>query len=339
MTETVYFPNLGLEFEIERVAVSIGGFNIYWYGVLIGAGMFLALLYVFRRTKEFGLNADRVADIILFGGVSAVICARLYYVIFSWDSYKGDFLRMINTREGGLAIYGGIIGAFIGGYIFSKIRRVKFLPLMDLISGGFFIGQAVGRWGNFINVEAFGSNTNSIFAMTSESIKYYLAVNRDKLADIGTIVDPEMPVHPTFLYESLLCAVGFVVICLYTKHRKFDGELTLMYLGIYGIGRFFIEGLRTDSLLIGTYRVSRLLGLLCFIAAAALIIYVRYKIKKEDSPKYMPLYVTTAEATLAMSGELYKPKSQDEDIEDAGGPEDTEDAGNLEEDAGEDKIE
>lgn len=245
----VEFPRLGISLELSNVAFSIFGFDIYWYGVLIGLGMGLAVLYAFKNAGRFGIDVDRMIDVIFVGFVSAIVCGRLYYVLFVDTSYR-TFIDLINLRNGGIAIYGGIIGAFLGAFVACKWRKVPVLPMFDLTSMGFLIGQCLGRWGNFFNQEAFGSNTTGLFGMISPATTQYLLYHEDWLASQGMYVDPFMPVHPTFLYESVWCALGFLILWRYSYHRKFNGEIALFYAMWYGAGRFFIEGVRTDALLL-----------------------------------------------------------------------------------------
>lgn len=310
MSEILSFPGLGLEFELDGVAFTVGGLPIYWYGVTIAAAFLLGALYVMRRVRAFGLDADRMMDVILGGVVLGIVCARLYYVAFSWDTYKDNPMLILNIRTGGIAIYGAIIGAVIATVLMCRWRRVKLLPTLDLGLGGVLLGQAVGRWGNFFNMEAFGSNTTLPWGMTSPTIVRYLEQNQRSLEAIGVAVDPQMPVHPTFFYESLWCLLGFLFIAWYTGRRRYDGELTLIYLGWYGLGRFFIEGLRTDSLLIGTIRVSQLLALLCVVASVIAMAAIRSRIRREGDPDYLPLYVNTDEGKAVLAGEFYKKKER-----------------------------
>ena len=229
MTETLSFPGLGLDLELNRVAFTIGGVEFYWYGIIIAVGFALAIIYAMRKVKVFGLDADRVTDVVIGGAIGGLIGARLYYVAFSWDQYKDNLLSIFDTRSGGMAIYGGIIGAFLVGALMCKIRKVKLLPMFDLTVGGLFIGQAIGRWGNFVNIEAFGGNTTLPWGMTSSSITSYLSSQKAELTAIGMNIDPSLPVHPTFLYESIWCVIGFFVLQAIIKRRRFDGECMLFY--------------------------------------------------------------------------------------------------------------
>lgn len=272
MVYHVQFPGLGLEFTIDRVALSIGGFNIYWYGVIIAAGMLLALLYAFRNSVDFGIDSDRLVDVVAIGTVMAIVCARIYYVAMAPFEYDSIW-EMIDIRLGGIAIYGAVIGAFVFGGLAAKWRKVPLLPLFDLASLGFLIGQGIGRWGNFVNQEAFGTNTTLPWGMYSEGTEAYLRSVQVTLPE-GVTVDPTMPVHPTFLYESLWCLVGFVVLAMYVKHRRFHGQIFLLYAIWYGLGRFWIEGLRTDSLLIGNtaLRASQLVAFISVVVALLLLV-------------------------------------------------------------------
>lgn len=279
---TISFPALNIEFPVYSTAFTLFGVEIKWYGIMIGIGLLLAIVYCFRKMKAVGLESDRATDAVFFGFVGAIIGARLYYVVMSWDSYKDDLSKIFSVRDGGLAIYGGLIGALLVGLIAAKIRKVKILPLLDLTGMGFLIGQAVGRWGNFFNHECFGSNTSLPWGMTSPRIQASLQNNAYKiLSETGVNVDPSLPVHPCFLYESLWCLAGFLLLHFYFKHRKFDGELFFIYVGWYGLGRFFIEGLRTDSLMVGHLRISQLVAALSVIAAVVIIIAMRLKIRSD----------------------------------------------------------
>ena len=263
----ISFPGLGIEINPIR-SIDIFGLSIHLYGIVIALGLMLAVIYACRRSKQFGLKAEDLTDGVLFIVPFAVLCARLYYCIFEWDSYKGDFLRIFRIWEGGLAIYGGVIGAAIGILVFAMVKKIRVGAVLDITSLGFLIGQSIGRWGNFFNREAFGAETNSILRMGllnkyTNQITYY---------------------HPTFLYESLWNAAGFVLLHHLSKKRKYDGQVALLYVAWYGLGRTFIEGLRMDSLYWGPFRVSQLLAALsCFAAVAALMFF--HYFKQPDSSK------------------------------------------------------
>ncbi len=307
MEQTVAFPGLGLEFNINRVAFQIGNIPVYWYGILIALGFILAIIYVNKRAKEFGIDPDRMLDVIMGGAVGGIVGARAYYVLLKWDYYGQNLDQIFNTRSGGMAIYGGIIGGLLVGLLMCKIRKVKALPMVDLAAGGFLIGQAVGRWGNFVNIEAFGGNTSLPWGMASETITSYLTQHEQELEALGMNIDPNMPVHPTFLYESIWCLLGFLFIAWYTKRRKFDGELILIYMMWYGAGRAVIEGLRTDSLMIPntSLRASQILAIAMVVVAAVIWAVKTAKVKKSGGRQ---LYVDTEEGQLVIKGEFYKKK-------------------------------
>jgi phosphatidylglycerol:prolipoprotein diacylglycerol transferase len=331
MPQSVSFPALGLEFSLNRVAFTIGGFHIYWYGIIMAVAFLVGALYVFRRVRLFGLDSDRVFDVVFVAIVVGIVGARLYYVAFTWGGYDG-VVDIFSTRSGGLAIYGGLMGAALAIIAMCKIRRVKLLPMLDLAVGGIILGQAIGRWANFINIEAFGSNTNLPWGMQSSVITWYLSNYRERLAAIGVSVDPNQPVHPTFLYESLWCALGFALIFWLAKRRRFDGQLSLVYLVWYGVGRFFIEGLRTDSLLMGNVRISQIVALLCVLAAGITLLVIASKIRRENDPEYLKLYVDTEEGQAVLAGEFYKSdkdileEMQDEADEEVSNPEEDEES-------------
>lgn len=288
----VTFPGLGLSFDLNRVAFSIGGFDVYWYGVLLGAALAIGIIYASWRSKQFGIDSDRMMDVIIIGAVTAVIGGRLYYVLCDLDNYK-TFADIIDLRSGGIAMYGVLIGAFVGAFIGCKIRKVKVLPMFDIAALGFIMSQPAGRIANFINQEAFGYNTTLPWGMYSSSTSSYLTQHAAELAEKGMIVDPSLPVHPTFLYEAIWTLIGTVILNLYVKKRKFDGEIFLMYLIWYGTGRSIIESLRTDSLYVGSFRTSQLVGVITVLIAATLLIIVRAKQRK--NPDYRPVYAGTAE--------------------------------------------
>ena len=276
MTYHVQFPGLGLEFTLDRVAFTVFGMPIYWYGILIATGLALAIVFAFSHARRFGIDSDRMVDVILIGTVCAVIGGRAFYVATAPFEYA-SFAEMLDIRLGGVGIYGAIIAAFVSGWLLCKWRKVPVLPMFDLASMGFLIGQCIGRWGNFVNQEAFGTNTTLPWGMISENTTAYLSSVQATLAAQGITVDPNLPVHPTFLYESLWCLVGFLLLAAYEKHRRFHGEVMLMYVMWYGLGRFFIEGLRTDSLMVGPFRISQVVAAASTLAALALWLVLRKK--------------------------------------------------------------
>ncbi len=302
MYGTISFPGLGLSFNPSRVAFSIGSKPIYWYGIIIAAGFLLAVYYAMRRADQFGLTQDNIIDMLICAVPLAIIGARAYYCLFSWNLYKDDPIRVLYIWEGGLAIYGGVIGAVIGLFLYTKVKKVKTSALLDIGGLGLLIGQAIGRWGNFMNREAFGAQTDSFLRMGLTD------------ASGATIY-----VHPTFLYESVWNAIGLLILHFYSKRRKFDGQIFLMYLGWYGLGRMFIEGLRTDSLYVGAsnLRVSQLLAGVCFLAVVIFLVYD--KIFREHDPK--DLYVNqvaqrkAAEAAAAAEDAVSETEEEAETVE------------------------
>ncbi len=259
---TIAFPGLGLgPFQISE-GFTFFGLSIHFYGILIALGIILAYLFAKKKAEKRGISDDTLIDIVIWGLPSAVLCARIYYVIFSWGDYRDNLWGIFKIWEGGIAIYGAIIGACLSTFIYCRHKKIPFSKVFDIGAFGLLIGQIIGRWGNFINAEAFGGLTNS-------------ALLRMELVDWG------ITVHPTFLYESMWNLLVFICLNLYEKHQKFDREIFLLYATGYGLGRFFIEGLRTDSLYLGPIRVSQWVGALCFILGLLLIVYFRKKAKVE----------------------------------------------------------
>ena len=266
MINIISFPNLGWEFSINRVAFTVFGTPVYFYGLLIGLGLLLAVAYGLYETKRVGIEHDDLFNMLLISLPVSIICARLYYVAFQWDYYKNNLSEVINIRGGGIAIYGAVIGAALVVYTYCRIKKLSIAKCLDVLSIGLLIGQMVGRWGNFVNGEAFGSQTDLPWAMT--------------IVQEGSLI-AEM-VHPTFLYESLWNALGIILLWLYRKHKKFEGELICGYMIWYGIGRMMIEGLRTDSLMLGSFRVSQLLSVGLVITGIIIVILKRKSLKTLD---------------------------------------------------------
>jgi phosphatidylglycerol:prolipoprotein diacylglycerol transferase len=276
----ISFPGLGLEFEMSNTAFEVAGFPIYWYGIIIAFAFLAAVLLGIRSCKKFGLEPDNILDIVLFAAPAAIIGARLYYVIFSWDLYKNDLVRILNIRDGGLAIYGGVIAAIAVAWIYSKKKKIPPLRLIDFGVPYLLLGQAIGRWGNFVNQEAFGSMTDLPWRMNGTIPNQYL-LNTSAAVDLT-----KWGVHPTFLYESLWDLAVFIILILFRRKKKQDGEVLSLYFILYGVGRFMIEGLRTDSLFLGSFRISQLLSSVLVIVFAAVFIYMRVRKSKasEEEP-------------------------------------------------------
>ncbi|NCB28333.1 MAG: prolipoprotein diacylglyceryl transferase [Clostridia bacterium] len=253
MEHVVEFPGLGVRFTLNRVAFNLFGKDIYWYGIIICAGFILAAWYLSRHAKDYGFTQDNVFDAVLLGVPLGIICARIYYVAFSWDSYKDNLSEIFKIWHGGIAIYGGVIGAVLSVIIYGKWKHLSIPDMGDLAARGLLIGQCIGRWGNFVNAEAHGGPTDLPWRM---------------------VIDGAQGVHPTFFYESAWNFIGFFVLHFWAKKRRFSGEIFLGYLAWYGFGRMCIEGMRTDSLYIGStgLRVSQLLAAVTFLIALALIV-------------------------------------------------------------------
>lgn len=317
---TVSFPGLGFAVNVKEIAFRIFNWPIHWYGIIIAAGFLLAVYYCCRKAADYGIEQDDIIDLLIFAVPLCIIGARLYYVIFYLDLYRNpdgslDFLRMLRIWDGGLAIYGGIIVAILTLLVFCKIKKIPFLAFADVGSFGMLIGQLVGRWGNFVNVEAYGAPTDLPWRMG-----IYDTVNG---------VYQYMEVHPTFLYESLWNLVGFLLLALVVaKHRKFDGQIFLGYIAWYGLGRAWIEGLRTDSLYFFStgLRVSQILALISFVLALAIMIV---QLRRKHDPKELwvnqvkarKAAATGAEEGSAIMGEpedlnQEEPEEKEEDTDD-----------------------
>ncbi len=242
---------------MNPVAFEIFGLQVRWYGLLISTGMLLGTLLALREAKRVGLDENKIIDLVLFAIPAAIIGARIYYVIFNWDYYNGDILKIINIRQGGLAIHGGVIFGVLVGYVFTKYNNLNFFKIADIVAPSIILGQSIGRWGNFINQEAYGTPTNLPWAITVNGTK----------------------VHPTFLYESIWNFGVFLFLMLYRKKKKFDGEVFFLYIILYSIGRFFVEGIRIDSLMLGPFRVNQLSSIVLIIVFGCLLFIKRSKSK------------------------------------------------------------
>lgn len=256
----ISFPFLGIELNPGR-SFSIGPLTVHYYGLIIAAGLMLAVIYSCKRCKEFGLKEDDILDGVLWVTPFAIICARIYYCAFSWQEYAANPISVLYIWNGGIAIYGGVLGAIVGVAVFCRIKKLRITTVLDIVLLGFLIGQMIGRWGNFFNREAFGAATDSFFRMgllnkVTGQWEYY---------------------HPTFLYESIWNLCGFIGLHFLSKKRKFDGQIALGYAAWYGLGRCIIEGLRVDSLWWGPFRVSQVLAGISCIAAVSILVWQFFK--------------------------------------------------------------
>ena len=266
MTNRITFPILGLEFNINRVAISIFGFDIYWYALIITTGILAGYFYALRQGKKQGIPGDVFSEILLIGIPSAIISARAYYVLSKWDYYSENVTEIFNLRAGGIAIYGAIIGAVIAVLIYCKIKKINTLRIFDIGAVSLLIGQSIGRWGNFVNAEAYGYETDFIF----------------KMGIYSDIAKEFIYYHPTFLYESLWNLLGAIILSVLNKKKKVDGLIFFLYIFWYGLGRFFIEGLRTDSLMAGNFRLSQIVAALSVIIGVGVSVYLLTKGRSRD---------------------------------------------------------
>ncbi len=279
----ISFPHLGIYLENVPKTFSVFGFEVAFYGLIIGIGILSGVLVAAKVAKITGQDPDLYWDFSIYAIIFSIIGARIYYVVFSWDSYKDNLLSILNTRGGGLAIYGAVIAAFITMTVYTKLKKQNFFQMADTGVVGLIVGQIIGRYGNFMNREAFGEYTDNFLAMR-------LPIEAVRANDISESIAAHITngvnyiqVHPTFLYESLWNVMILIFILLYQKRKRFEGEICLLYLGGYGLGRFWIEGLRTDQLWIGgtTIAVSQVLAMCMVIFAVAVDIVIRIRIKKK----------------------------------------------------------
>lgn len=281
MTTSISFPNLGIYLENVGKSIDVFGFEIAFYGIIIGIGVMAGILMAAAEAKRTGQDPETYYDLALYAVVFSVIGARVYYVIFSWDQYKNDLLSVFNIRQGGLAIYGGVIAAVITVFIYGRVKKIPFTKLADTAVLGLILGQIIGRWGNFFNREAFGEYTDNLLAMRlpldavrSSDVTEFMIEHVEILEGVSYI-----QVHPTFLYESLWNLGVLLILLWWRKRKKFEGEIFLLYLFGYGVGRFWIEGLRTDQLLIPGVGlpVSQVLALVLVVVSSIIIVNTRRK--------------------------------------------------------------
>ena len=304
---TIFFPLLGLEWDPAR-GFSIGPLYIHFYGLIIATGLVLAILYGCRRSREFGIREDDLTDGVLWVTPFAIICARAYYCVFAWHEFAADPISVLYIWRGGIAIYGGVLGAILGTAVCCRVKRLSIPATLDLLALGFLIGQAMGRWGNFFNREAFGASTDvpwrmGLFNTTTGQYEFY---------------------HPTFLYESVWNLAGFLLLHFLSKRRKYDGQIALGYCAWYGLGRAFIEGLRMDSLYWGPFRVSQVLAAVSCLAASVILVWQAFR--PHDPAK---LFVNRAAAREKEEGPEAAPEAAPEESTEA--PADDQDEGGAEE--------
>lgn len=276
----IWFPNLGIEIDhLSRTAFTVFGQDIYWYGIFIGLGVILGVLLALHEAKRTGQNPDTYLDFIIYAMIIAIIGARLYYVIFSWDFYSQHPEKIFAIREGGLAIYGGIIGGVLTAIVYSRVKKKSFWVMADTMAPSLILGQMLGRWGNFFNKEAFGGFTDNLFAMRYQLSQVHASdVTPDILQNLVTVNGVDyIQVHPTFLYESMWSLCVFIILLILQRKKKFDGQVCATYFFGYALGRVWIEGLRTDQLCIGNVPVSQALSAVLIIASVVLYVYCKKK--------------------------------------------------------------
>ena len=276
----IWFPHLGIEIDhLSRTAFTVFGQDIYWYGIFIGLGVILGVLLALHEAKRTGQNPDTYLDFIIYAMIIAIIGARLYYVIFSWDFYSQHPEKIFAIREGGLAIYGGIIGGVLTAIVYSHLKKKSFWVMADTMAPSLILGQMLGRWGNFFNKEAFGGYTDNLFAMRYQLSQVRASdVTTDILQNLVTVNGVDyIQVHPTFLYESLWSLGVFIILLILQRKKKFDGQVCATYFFGYALGRVWIEGLRTDQLCIGNVPVSQALSAVLIIVSVVLYVYCKKK--------------------------------------------------------------
>ncbi len=269
MEKQVGFPGINLELQVSDIAFVISDVKVYWYGILIISAIIVMSLALIKESKRYKIKYENILEMLVITIPISFICARIYYVIFEFDYYSQNLNQILNIKNGGLAIYGGIIGGVISIYVYSKIKKMKFLDILDMIVPYLALGQAIGRWGNFFNLEAYGSVTTNILRMG--------------IIENGKYVE----VHPTFLYESICTFVIFILLTVFKKYRKYSGQLVVSYAISYSVVRFFIEGLRTDSLMVGDFRVSQIVSILIFLIASIIGVSKYKKMKIRNKPENM----------------------------------------------------
>lgn len=302
MSSQISFPGLSIPpFTVNPVAFSVGGIEIRWYGVIIVLGIIAGFSYAAYRAKQSGLSLDDMLDYVLVALPLGIICARLYYVVFFNDGSYKTFYDVIAIWEGGLAIYGGVLGGLLGMFLVSRHKKNKFRAVLDCFAPGVMIGQIFGRWGNFFNAEAYGTLDHIDFPFIGRIFTPHFEENYPLRMVIENGFVGKIAVHPTFLYESVWNLLGLLLIHLFFSRKRFDGEVALWYFAWYGFGRFFIEGMRDDSLMLGSFRVSQILALVLFAASIVLIVIGSKKAKKNAG--ILDGYITQFEKSDKTDGE------------------------------------
>ena len=302
MSSQISFPGLSIPpFTVNPVAFSVGGIEIRWYGVIIVLGIIAGFSYAAYRAKQSGLSLDDMLDYVLVALPLGIICARLYYVVFFNDGSYKTFYDVIAIWEGGLAIYGGVLGGLLGMFLVSRHKKNKFRAVLDCFAPGVMIGQIFGRWGNFFNAEAYGTLDHIDFPFIGRIFTPHFEENYPLRMVIENGFVGKIAVHPTFLYESVWNLLGLLLIHLFFNRKRFDGEVALWYFAWYGFGRFFIEGMRDDSLMLGSFRVSQVLAFLLFAASIVLIVIGSKKAKKKAG--ILDGYITQFEKSDKTDGE------------------------------------
>ncbi len=302
MSSQISFPGLSIPpFTVNPVAFSVGGIEIRWYGIIIVLGIIAGFSYAAFRAKQSRLSLDDMLDYVLVALPLGIICARLYYVVFFNDGSYKTFYDVIAIWEGGLAIYGGVLGGLIGMFLVSRHKKNKFRAVLDCFAPGVMIGQIFGRWGNFFNAEAYGTLDHIDFPFIGRIFTPHFEENYPLRMVIENGFVGKIAVHPTFLYESVWNLLGLLLIHLFFNRKRFDGEVALWYFAWYGFGRFFIEGMRDDSLMLGSFRVSQILALVLFAASIVLIVIGSKKAKKNAG--ILDGYITQFEKSDKTDGE------------------------------------
>ena len=323
----VYFKGIERGFSVPSVLAEFnlpffGEVSIKWYGAIIAFGFLLAVLFGGRQAYKWKMSIDKMLDVLIYGTLGGILGARLYYVAFEWDDYSKNLHEVFQIWNGGLAIYGGIIGGILAAYITCKFNKLNFYNLLDLAGMSLLIGQGIGRWGNFMNQEAFGTNTDLPWGMRSEKTAEYILFNIETFKEKGITMDATGYVHPTFLYESLWCLIGFAILYLIMrKFRKFSGQVFLCYGIWYGIGRTIFEGLRTDSLYIGdtTIKVSQALSAAVVVVFSVLLVTLLVKFIKNPKPiegvDFFPANSKKAEESVDEAEETEEKTATEETVE------------------------